>query len=752
VRLLSKISENLAVNKVFEHVLGGKTPYPHQLKTAKNLLKNKSVILRAPCGSGKTEACYVSLLLRRNSNLPNRLLYSLPTRALVEDVVSRIKEGINKIELPLTVSPQHGANSKDPFFKSDVVVATIDQTIGAYCCTPLSLPAYLGNIPAGAAVSSFLCFDEAHVYDHLLGLQSMLVLVERAVKLELPFIVMSATLPDSFIEWFKKNEKFADKTVVVEGKEEDVPKRRDRHVILKWMDKLLEENDVLKCANSWRRIMVVCNTVSRAQKLYESVKRRLEDRGFNVFLLHSRFLSEDRKEIEQKMKACLKDSEKKTCLITTQVCEVGLDISCDLLLSELAPPDALIQRMGRCAREGGKGEVWVFDVKFSAPYPHSSIEKSREYLREKLNEKRIGWNEELEFINTLLKEEFGQIMKDESRRRRILLSLGDAAFKGSKRGVESNIRKVLSANLTIHDDPCQLNYWEMRYMPWINIDIRVLRKHLNEAKIWEINFGHDENGKPDFNVTLARELYPYGYYVIHPSYAKYDSDAGLILGEEGKNLKTSELPPKSKPRLEYQKETWEEHVENCLTAFEHIKKSESYALKLLAKILNYDTYKTEGLVALSLAVHDLGKLNEKWQNEIGVKRNDIPLAHIPFSKKIKVPHATISAQASYPMFKRLIDNKYYALAFKFAIAHHHHTRAEHVNPYVLRWQGLYEKLITKICEKYSLNADPRDIRMIEKYPKVMETSMFDIESIKPYTVYCIIARFIRLSDRGSFSV
>jgi len=745
------MSENLAVNKVFERVLGGKSPYPHQLETAKNLLKNKSVILRAPCGSGKTEACYVSLLLRRNSSLPSRLIYSLPTRALVEDVVSRIKEGINKIELSLTVSPQHGANSKDPFLKSDVVVATIDQTVGAYCCTPLSLPVYLGNIPAGAAVSSFLCFDEAHVYDHLLGLQSMLVLVERSVKLELPFVVMSATLPDSFIGWFKGNERFADKIAIVEGKDEDIPKRRDRRVILKWMDKLLEENDVLKSADSWRRIMVVCNTVGRAQKLYESVKRRLDDCGFNVFLLHSRFLGKDRKEIEQKMKVCLKDSEKKTCLITTQVCEVGLDISCDLLLSELAPPDALIQRMGRCAREGGKGEVWVFDVEFSAPYSHSDMEKSRRYLREKLDGKRIGWNEELEFVNALLKEEFGQIMKDESCRRKILLSLGDAAFKGSKREIESNIREILSVNLTIHDDPCQLNYWEMRYMPWINIDVRVLRKHLNKAKIWEINFGHDENGKPDFNVTIARELHPYGYYVIHPSCAKYDSDAGLILGEEGENLRTSELPLEPKPRFEYQKETWEEHVENCLNAFEHIKKSELYTLRLLAKILNYDLCKTEGLVALSLAVHDLGKLNEKWQKEIGVEISDIPLAHIPLSRKIKVPHATVSAQASYPMFKRLIDRKYYALAFKFAIAHHHHTRAEQVNPYVLRWQDIYEKLIMKICEKYSLNADIHDIRKIEEFPKVMETSIFDIESIRPYTAYCIIARFIRLSDRSSFN-
>jgi hypothetical protein len=51
----------------------------------------------------------------------------------------------------------------------------------------LSLLVLLGNISAGAAVSSFLCFDEAHVYNHLLGLQSIVVLVERAADLKLPF-------------------------------------------------------------------------------------------------------------------------------------------------------------------------------------------------------------------------------------------------------------------------------------------------------------------------------------------------------------------------------------------------------------------------------------------------------------------------------------------------------------------------------------------------------------------------------------
>lgn len=748
---MNKILENFTINEVFTQALAGRPPYPHQLETAKKLLEGKSVVLRAPCGSGKTESCYVSLLLGRDSSLPNRLIYSLPTRALVEDVSGRIKKGMSKIGLPPIVSPQHGASSEDPFFKSEIVVATIDQTIGAYCCTPLSLPVHLGNIPAGATVSSFLCFDEAHVYDHLLGLQSMLVLVERTADLELPFLVMSATLPDSFIEWFRENEKIADKIAIVEGRDKDVPKRRDRCVTLKWKGKILRDKDVLGCAESRRRIMVVCNTVGRAQKLYESVKEVLKNRGFNVFLLHSRFLDGDREKIEKNMKTCLRDQKKKTCLITTQVCEVGLDISCDLLLTEVAPPDSLIQRIGRCAREGGEGEVWVFEVEYHAPYKNEDMEKSKNYVSKKLDGKRVGWNEELKFVNTLLGEKFQRIMNDESRRRRILLSLGDAAFKGSKRGIESNIREVLSANLTIHDDPDKLGYHEILRMPWIDINVRVLRRHLNKAKFWQINFKHDEYGKPMFYSTPNAELHPYAYYVVHPDYARYDSDMGLILGEQGKSFMAFSSILKPKLRREYQNETWKRHVENCLTAFIYIKKSEWRALRLLAKLINCDLYKTEGLVALSLVVHDLGKLNKEWQKKIGIKTDDVPLAHIPLKRKIGIPHATVSAYATHKLFENLLEKRLHALAFELAIGHHHHTRAECVQPYVLGWRELYEEVIEETCRKYDLDMSGKVENKLSS-PTRLDVPFFDIEKTKRYTIYCIISRLIRLCDQASFSM
>ena len=741
------------LKEVFYKILDGKEPYPHQLRTAENLVNGKSVILRAPCGSGKTEPAYVPILLGLKSMSSCRLVYSLPTRALVEDVTERIMKGVAKIGGRFTVSPQHGANSKDPFFRSNIIVATIDQTIGAYCCTPLSLPVHFGNIPAGAAVSSFLCFDEAHVYDYELGLQSMLVLLERATRLGLPFLVMSATLPESFMEWFVNNPVFADKAAVIEGDESDIPKRRDRCVVLKWCDKILEAKDVLDAAEIYGKVMVVCNTVDRAQKLYESVEKQLRTQNFSVYLLHSRFLNEDRERIEKDMKASIRDKNAKTLIVTTQVCEVGLDISCDLLLTELAPPDALVQRIGRCARFGGHGEVMVYDVASHVPYGEAEIAQSRKYIVENLDGKRVGWKEELEFVNSVLNETFKTIINDYRRRCRVLLGLGDAAFKGDRHGIERNVREILTANLTVHDNPGTLKYKELLCMPWLNVDIRVLSRYLSGAKYWEVIFGHDEHGKPQFDIKVHGKLYPYGFYIIHPDYAKYDKNIGLIFGEKGSTFTPVEDKMRDQMALsyDYRKEMWIEHATKCLLAFKKLQEKEIHSIHLLADIINLDDYTTEALLAISVALHDLGKLNTQWQKSIGIQESDIPLAHTTCQQKVP-PHATISADAVYPVFKTMLLDVHFALAFKFAIAHHHHTRAEEILPYELGWKSHYKSVIKDVCREYSIDVNPAEIKTSENTYKKLETPMFNLEALKPYTAYCIISRIIRLSDRESFTV
>jgi CRISPR-associated endonuclease/helicase Cas3 len=288
-------------------------------------------------------------------------------------------------------------------------------------------------------------------------------------------------------------------------------------------------------------------------------------------------------------------------------------------------------------------------------------------------------------------------------------------------------------------------------MPWLNVDIRVLNKRLSDAKYWEVIFGHNEYGKLSVNLKFRGEVYPYSFYVIHPDYAKYEEELGLILGKKGSALNPTETGMQYEPLQSYSyiEETWIEHSRKCLLAFQKLKGKEIHSLRLLASIMDLNLNMVEGLLALGIALHDIGKLNVEWQKSIGIHENSVPLAHTITERRVP-PHATISADALYPIFKSLIPNEYLALAFKYAIAHHHHTRARKIPPYKLGWISYYESVVREVCREYGLYVVPAEIRVAETMYKNLETGMFNIEALKSYTAYCLIARIIRLSDRESF--
>ncbi|AZA12559.1 CRISPR-associated helicase Cas3' [Corynebacterium choanae] len=103
-------------------------------------------------------------------------------------------------------------------------------------------------------------------------------------------------------------------------------------------------------------IGVICDTVGRAQQLYSRIttdSRVLAD-GTPVLLLHSRFLADQRASIEttivQKLGRDATQRPKRLLVIATQILEQGLDLDFDVLVSDLAPTDLLLQRIGRLHR------------------------------------------------------------------------------------------------------------------------------------------------------------------------------------------------------------------------------------------------------------------------------------------------------------------------------------------------------------------------------------------------------------------
>lgn len=96
---------------------------------------------------------------------------------------------------------------------------------------------------------------------------------------------------------------------------------------------------IIKDISDDKKVLVICNTVQTSQEVYEQLKIK------NSALLHSRFILKDRDSIEKKLSDL-------NLLVGTQAIEVSLNISYDVLYTEPAPLDALIQRFGRVNRTG----------------------------------------------------------------------------------------------------------------------------------------------------------------------------------------------------------------------------------------------------------------------------------------------------------------------------------------------------------------------------------------------------------------
>jgi len=149
-------------------------------------------------------------------------------------------------------------------------------------------------------------------------------------------LIMSATMP-SFLKDMFLDDLHIENEIVMDKKELSRYLRHKCNII---DGDILENIDlIIKRLQNKEKVLIVCNTVNRAQDVYKLLRNQVNDSA----LLHGRFILKDREAIE-------KNLENLNLLVGTQVIEVSLDIDYDVCFSEPAPIDALIQRFGRINR------------------------------------------------------------------------------------------------------------------------------------------------------------------------------------------------------------------------------------------------------------------------------------------------------------------------------------------------------------------------------------------------------------------
>ncbi len=324
--------------------------------------KDTNVMLIAPTGSGKTEFAYLW-------GAGKKLFFTLPLRSAVNAIFRRScgyfnnnnneNTGLLHSDADVylfTKSESHeGENTRILDMARQLSLPVLVSTGDQIFPTALKYPGY-EKIYSTLGYSK-LVVDEVQAYDPRAA-AIIVKLIEDVVKLGGKFLLMTATLPP-FVKKQIEDRIGKDELQIIDKYKDcehickhKIEVREDD--ITKMIDKILSK------AEEGKRVLVILNTVETAQKIYEEIAKANKEKIY-LKLLHSRFTFNDRKSFEDEIVGTKDmpgtfsnpkpDDEKEgKILVATQVVEASLDIDADILYTELAPIDSLVQRMGRALR------------------------------------------------------------------------------------------------------------------------------------------------------------------------------------------------------------------------------------------------------------------------------------------------------------------------------------------------------------------------------------------------------------------
>ncbi|NLX41844.1 MAG: CRISPR-associated helicase Cas3' [Chloroflexi bacterium] len=380
------------------------TPRPHALQQAAHDLASRwsepaLAIVEAPTGTGKTEAALwlADTLLTQEGQ--RGLYVAMPTTATSNAMHARLSAMLEQRYGPGKATPLliHGQalwqqpppalrlEDDDPSdtgldamswflprkrsLLAPFGVGTVDQALMAVLGTRHFFVRLFG------LAHKTVVFDEVHAYDTYMN--TLFVRLLRWLRAQgSNVILLSATLPQATradllsawgtagplpslsdeaypaITWASGDQAGVVSVASPEHAYRVIHLERLPHDIPALVDALREELSEGGCA------AVLCNTVGRAQQVY----RELSAAGIvpeeDLLLFHGRFPAVWRAEIEAEVLARYSKEapaeRRRGIVVATQVIEQSLDLDLDLLVSELAPIDLLLQRAGRLHRHEGR--------------------------------------------------------------------------------------------------------------------------------------------------------------------------------------------------------------------------------------------------------------------------------------------------------------------------------------------------------------------------------------------------------------
>lgn len=362
------------------------------------------IIVEAPMGIGKTEIALTAVEQLAAKTGMNGLFFGLPTQATANAMFNRVDKWLSEIATDqkekLQIKLMHGKAQFNEEYRnipnadnieddsgsvvvnewfngkksilSSFVIGTVDQLLLMGLKQKHLALRHLGM--SGKVV----VIDEVHAYD--IYMDSYL---EKAVQwlgaYHVPVIALSATLPvakrNSLLQAYcvgkYGNKRFKTtnedwKTChsypllsILDGKTlKQVSDFSDelKNTSIEITRLNIEDSELIKTIN--QKISdggvagVIVNTVRRAQELARLAESKMPS-DVNILVLHSAFLATDRRKLENKLQDAIGKNKKrpyKMIVIGTQVLEQSLDIDFDVMYTDIAPMDLILQRIGRLHR------------------------------------------------------------------------------------------------------------------------------------------------------------------------------------------------------------------------------------------------------------------------------------------------------------------------------------------------------------------------------------------------------------------
>jgi len=368
-------------------------------QTVKELISKKDgpylLVVEAQMGQGKTEAAIFAADNALCNGQSRGLYIALPTQATSNAMFSRVQNdylkerGHHNVEENLqlvhgnamlqsmvalsdvgdsqnreeeTTSAKSWFTARKRSLLAPIGIGTIDQALLSVLQTRHWFVRLFG------LANKVVVFDEVHAYDTYTS-----TLLDHLIRwlsaLNCNVILLSATLPNSrlkeLVEAYSgtQPDEIADYprvTLAASGECKSVWTGVDdtatKSVKLEFgsSEPSRVSEYISKRIKDGGCVAVICNTVDRAQVIYERLIKDISD--CEHILFHARTLFEWRKETEDKVlqkfgkpdgQGNSNDRPFKAVVVATSVLEQSLDLDFDWILSDMAPIDLLLQRLGR---------------------------------------------------------------------------------------------------------------------------------------------------------------------------------------------------------------------------------------------------------------------------------------------------------------------------------------------------------------------------------------------------------------------